>query len=83
MIPSILATQLAELKHFTPTLDDVFTLNIEQRKISAFFREVFVRNKLAAIILPVFKATAVPHDTWGVPIYTALANLIDVGSSYT
>jgi hypothetical protein len=78
VVPSIPATQFPELKYFNPTLDDVFRLNVEQRKITAQIHNAFAENHLDAIVMPVYQGTVVLHDTFGVPVYTVLANLIDV-----
>jgi hypothetical protein len=55
----------------------VFRLNVEQRKISAEIHR-WVQEGLDAIVMPVYQRTAVRHDSYGVPVYTVLANLIDV-----
>lgn len=80
IVASIPTATMPELKHFHPSLEDVFRLNVERQKISSTFREAFARNKLDAVVLPTFQATAVPHDTYGIPLYTVLANLLDVGT---
>lgn len=59
-------------------LDDVVRLNVEQRKITAWIHKAFIENHLDAIVMPVYQGTAVPHDIFGVPLYTVLANLINV-----
>lgn len=81
IVPSIPTTSFAHLEDFKPTLDDVFDLNVKARKIMAEFRHLIVRNRLDGIDTPVNQATAVRHATYGFPIYTVLANLLDVNFS--
>jgi amidase len=45
--------------------------------VTAQFRKLFADNLLDAIIMPVAHATAAPHDKYGIPAYTVLANVID------
>jgi amidase len=78
VVPSISTAWPVELKDFQPSVDDIFQLNVEQAEIHNLVREQFVKNQLDAIILPVYQATAVPHDTYGLAIYTVFANLLDV-----
>ncbi|MCJ1258576.1 hypothetical protein MMC24_006409, partial [Lignoscripta atroalba] len=80
IVPSIPATTYPHLKDFTPTLDDVSDMNVAELETMATFRQVLVENQLDGIVMPVYQATAVPHDTYGIPIYTVLANLLDYPS---
>ncbi|KAK4917035.1 hypothetical protein LTR49_015072 [Elasticomyces elasticus] len=41
------------------------------------FRELYVKNDLDLVLTPLYQATAVAHDNYGIPIYTVLANLLD------
>jgi amidase len=77
-VPSIATATLPELKDFQPSLDGLFDLNVERAKICRKWREVLVENKLDAVLMPGYQATAVKHDTYGIPIYTVLANLLNV-----
>jgi amidase len=76
-IPSIATTAIADLADHKPTLDGLFDINVERRQICAQFRKIYVENSLDAIIMPVAQWTAPPHDTYGIPPYTVLANVID------
>jgi hypothetical protein len=59
----------------------LFDLNVAKAEFAAKMRLVFLENDLDVIIGPGYQATAVPHDTFGVPNYTVLANLVDVRSA--
>ncbi|EMC92431.1 hypothetical protein BAUCODRAFT_288739 [Baudoinia panamericana UAMH 10762] len=76
-VASIATATPPALKHFKPTLDDAYRFHVERQAFCAKFRELFVEQKLDAIILPAYQATAVAHDKYGVPMYTVLANMLD------
>ena len=80
VVPSIPTATLPELKHFKPELDDVWRLNVEKQGIQKLFRQLYASRDLDAVVLPTYQATAVPHDKYGVPYYTVLANLLDYPS---
>lgn len=80
-IPSLRFTYDLEAKGPEPTLRDLFDLNVAKAEHAAKMRLVFLDNDLDVILGPGYQATAVPHDTFGVPNYTVLANLVDVRSS--
>ena len=77
IIKSIPMSSPAELKYFSPTLDDVFRLNVETRTLANQFKSAWVKAEIDVLVMPVFQATAVGHDQYGVPHYTVLANLLD------
>ncbi|KAJ5573221.1 hypothetical protein N7450_010205 [Penicillium hetheringtonii] len=74
-IPSLKFTYDLEGKSAETTLRDFFNLNAAKAEISSHMRRVFIDNKLDFIIAPGYQSPAVPHDTYGIPIYTVLANL--------
>lgn len=77
-VASLLSCRFPELDGYQPTLDELFNLNLERRKTMKAYHDLVVKNELDAIIMPNYQATAVPHDTYGLPIYTVLPNVIDV-----
>lgn len=77
-IPSLRFTYDLEGKESEPTLRDLFDMNAARAEIAAHLRQVYVSNNLDVIIAPGYQSTAVPHDTYGVPVYTVIANLVDV-----
>ncbi|KAJ5951311.1 uncharacterized protein N7479_009724 [Penicillium vulpinum] len=76
-IPSLRFTYDLEGKGEEPTLRGLFDLNVSRADITAKMRRIFLDNRLDVIIGPGYQSTAVPHDTYGVPVYTVLANLVD------
>jgi amidase len=81
-VPSIATATFKDLRGFQASLDDLFEINIERAKVLRAYREIMVQEKLDAILMPGYQATAVPHDTFGLPIYTALLNLLNVSVSH-
>ncbi len=69
---------LAELAGYKPTLEGLFDLNVQRSKMQATFRQIFTDNDLDVILLPGNQTVAPPHDTYGIPEYTVLANLLNV-----
>lgn len=79
IVQSILNTDFPHQDSYT--LEDVFKLNVDRSTYYEEWREVFVKNKLDVILGPGAETTAVPHDTYGIPPYTILWNLLDVSPS--
>ncbi|CAG8000670.1 unnamed protein product [Penicillium salamii] len=76
-IPSLRFTYHVDGTPEEPTLRELFDLNVGRAEIMAKMRQVFLDNHLHLIIGPGYQSTAVPHDTFGVPVYTVIANLVD------
>lgn len=70
--------------HFVPDLsgldglEKLCVLNIKRSEISADWHRVWTTHKLDAGIGPPAAHTAVEHDTYGVPAYTNLLNILEV-----
>ncbi|KAF1992401.1 amidase [Aulographum hederae CBS 113979] len=77
LVLSMTTLVFPELKGYAPSLEALFEMNIERRKIMKAFHDMMTKNELDAFVMPAYQATAVPHDQYGVPIYTVLPNLID------
>lgn len=77
-IPSLRFTYDLEGKGSEPTLRDLFDLNVARADIAAQMRRIYLGNQLDLIIGPGYQSTAVSHDTFGIPVYTVIANLVDV-----
>lgn len=77
-VPSIATASFKELHGWEATLEKLWEMNVERANILKVYRTLIVENQLDAILMPGYQATAVPHDTYGVPIYTMLLNLINV-----
>ncbi|KAJ9666035.1 hypothetical protein H2201_003948 [Coniosporium apollinis] len=76
-VASLATSRFPELDNYEPNLNDLFDMNVERRKIMKVYHDLVVQNQLDAIVMPTYQATAVPHDTYGLPIYTVLPNVID------
>lgn len=76
-VPAIASCSFPELAGWQPSLDELFDMNVQRQKILKVYHDLVVENQLDAILMPTYQATAVPHDTYGVPIYTILPNLLD------
>jgi Asp-tRNA(Asn)/Glu-tRNA(Gln) amidotransferase A subunit family amidase len=76
-VQSVIKTRNPDLEHWTASLDGLFDMNVARQQIVKAYRDIMLGNQLDAVILPPYQATAVPHDTWGVVVYTVLANCLD------
>lgn len=77
-IPSLSGSGIKELEGWEPTLDALWDMNLERAKICHAWRKVLVEEELDAVLCCGYQATAVPHDTYGIPVYTVLENLLNV-----
>jgi amidase len=91
-IPSIIlcGENLAKFKSQWHCLDDiaglegvdkVAALNVKRHSIAEEWRRVWKEEGLDGVIGPGSQYTAVRHDTYGLPPYTLLLNVLDVSSS--
>ncbi len=84
VIPSILKTMsVLNQKPEGYTAEDIFDLNVAKAEYKAVWNNVFVDNQLDAIVCPGAPHTAVPHDEFGTPPYTAVWNLVEVSGADT
>ncbi|KNG91541.1 general amidase-B [Aspergillus nomiae NRRL 13137] len=60
-----------------PTLRQLYDLNVQKAGATAAIRKVFLDNQLDVILAPGHQSCAPVHDTFRLPIYTMLANLVD------
>ncbi|EME39131.1 hypothetical protein DOTSEDRAFT_91596 [Dothistroma septosporum NZE10] len=58
------------------TLDDVFRLNVESGIYKDQWHALWTKNKLDVVLCPGAQNTAVPHDTYAMPRYTVVWNLL-------
>lgn len=56
----------------------LLALNVKREAIAEDWREIWKEQRLDVVIGPAAQNTAIPHDTFGVPPYTLLLNLLDV-----
>ncbi|KAL6705373.1 hypothetical protein ACN47E_007022 [Coniothyrium glycines] len=76
-IPSIHGSVFKELQDWKPSIDALWELNVEKARVCYSWRKVLVDENLDAVLGCGYQATAVPHDTYGLPIYTVLENLLN------
>ena len=62
----------------TYTLTDLVRMNVEVHDYAEAWRKIFFEYKLDAVIAPGAQNTAVEHDTFALPPYTLMWNLLDV-----
>ncbi|GFP51852.1 acetamidase [Trichoderma asperellum] len=77
VIKSISTTSFLDMKDQVLTLNDVFEINVQRRNLQAAYRKIMVENGLDAILMPSYQSPAPKHDTYGFPMYTVLANVLD------
>jgi amidase len=82
IIRSIIVTSYPENQGWEPSLDDLWDMNMQRTKIIKAYHDIIVQNKLDGFIMPPYQSTAQPHDLYGVPSYTVLANFLNVSKAY-
>lgn len=60
------------------TLDEVFEINVVKGTYISLWNKVWVDNNIDVMLCPGAQNTAVPHDTYGGPVYTCVWNLLEV-----
>lgn len=70
--------KIAEASGHKPTLEGLFGANVQRAQIKATFRKFFTEHQLDVILMPGNQSVAPPHDHYGWPYYTVLANLLNV-----
>ncbi|GLA03421.1 hypothetical protein AnigIFM60653_003040 [Aspergillus niger] len=76
-IPSLKFTYDLNEPAREPTLKDLFDLNVARGRLATQARKLFVDNQLDLFLGAAYQSTSVPHDTYGIPVYTVLWNLIN------
>ena len=76
-IPSLSISNFPELEGWEPSLDALWDMNLQRAGVLRKYQSLVVGEELDAILMPGYQAVAPKHDTYGLPIYTALVNLID------
>lgn len=75
MIESVKRVNLAGVPE--ASLEDYFKLNAARSRIQKVYHQLWLDNRLDAIVLPSASTTATPLDEWGPVTYTALWNFLD------
>jgi amidase len=76
-VKSIAGVMPVELIGWDASMDNLFDMITERNGILSRYQDLMVKNNLDVILMPPYQTTAVPHDTFGFPMYTILANLLD------
>ncbi|KAF2002522.1 amidase [Amniculicola lignicola CBS 123094] len=76
-VPSMATSSFTELAGWEASLDELFGMNMQRAKVVNGYHNLIVGEKLDAVIMPGYQATAVPHDIYGMPLYTVLQNLLN------
>lgn len=76
-IPSLAISGWPELKAWKPSLDTLWDMNVQRAGVLKKYQSLIVSENLDALLMPGYQATAPKHDSYGLPIYTALVNLLD------
>ena len=78
MINSLAKTLHLVNKKPSYTMDELFDINVAKGAYKNLWNRVWVDNDLDVILCPGAQNTAVPHDTYGAPVYTCVWNLLEV-----
>lgn len=81
IVPSLPTCNFSELKEWKPTLEELWEMNVERAKIVKAYHDLMVGEGLDAILMCGYQAVAPKHDLYGLPLYTALQNLMNVSAS--
>ncbi|KAF4630115.1 hypothetical protein G7Y89_g8025 [Cudoniella acicularis] len=74
-VPSLKALGLLSMRE--TTLKGFFDLNVRREKAAKTYRDLFLNNKIDAILMPPAPHTTVPLDSWTTATYTGLWNYLD------
>jgi Asp-tRNA(Asn)/Glu-tRNA(Gln) amidotransferase A subunit family amidase len=86
-VPSLSTCSFPELKDWTPSLDELWDLNVAKAGVVKKFHTLMVgdvkegvkeaEKGLDAILMCGYQGVAPRHDEYGLPIYTVLVNLLN------
>lgn len=76
-IPSLSISGWPELESWKPSLDALWDMNLQRAGVLMKYQSLMVDEDLDALLMPGYQAVAPKHDSYGLPIYTALINLLD------
>ncbi|KAF4546743.1 Acetamidase [Lasiodiplodia theobromae] len=61
----------------TYTIDQLAGLNVQRHDYTDAWRQTWLENRLDVVLAPGAQNTAVPHDTYNMPPYTLIWNVLD------
>jgi amidase len=84
-VPSLATCSFPELRDWTPSLDELWDLNVMKAGVVKKWHGLMVGGGegdgadkgLDAVIMPGYQGVAPKHDTYGLPIYTVVVNLLN------
>ncbi|KAF1943338.1 amidase [Clathrospora elynae] len=76
-VPSLQTCTFRELDGWEPSLDGLWDMNVERAGILQKYHGLMVGERLDAILMCGYQGIAPRHDTYGLPIYTVLQNLLN------
>jgi amidase len=76
-IPSLAGASFPELKDWEPSLEELWEMNLQRANIVKKWHDIVVNEDLDAILMPGYQAVAPRHDTYGIAVYTVLANMLN------
>jgi amidase len=82
IVKSLMVCSHPEHQGWQPSLEELWDMNVQRREIMKVYHDIVVQNQLDGFIMPPYQSTAQPHDLYGVPVYTKIANLLDVSRTY-
>jgi amidase len=82
-IPSLSSMSFRELAEWKPSLDELWDMNVARAGIREKWKDVVVNERLDAVLSAGYQGVAPKHDSYGVPVYTVLQNLLDWPSGIT
>lgn len=74
---SILNTYVTDIADLEG-IPKIAALNMKRLEIAEAWRRIWIEYQIDAVISPPSQNTAVPHDQYGLPPYTAFLNVLDV-----
>ncbi|KAF2031623.1 amidase [Setomelanomma holmii] len=77
VVPSLPTCSFPELAEWKPNLDELWNINVQRAEMVKAWKDNMVQENLDAVLMPGYQAPAPKHDTYGVPIYTVVPNLIN------
>jgi amidase len=76
-IPSLAGSGFPELENWKPSLDELFDMNIARAQIVKKWHDAVVKEDLDAVLMCGYQGVAPRHDTYGLPVYTVVGNLLN------
>lgn len=77
LVKSLVLMRLPEVDGWEPSLDALFDMVVQRKAVAKAFHHLVVQHRLDAIVMAPHCSTAGPHDTYGIPVNTVLANVLD------